>query len=101
MRRTPGLLSGQLLKLEIASDQLCVAADCSAVIDRVPPHCCQKRWRSREAELAGGNENQRVPFEIAAIHMARGEHEAAFDGLDKAVAGGLRRLLDAGAPSDF
>jgi hypothetical protein len=38
--------------------------------------------------LAVGNENQRVPFEIAAIHAAQGDNAAAFEWIEKAQAAG-------------
>ena len=40
--------------------------------------------------LENGNENQRVPFEIAAIHATRGEHDQALEWLAKAFAAGYK-----------
>ena len=40
--------------------------------------------------LENGNENQRVPFEIAAIHATRGENDQALEWLAKAFAAGYK-----------
>jgi len=40
--------------------------------------------------LENGNENQRVPFEIAAIHATRGENDQAVEWLAKAFAAGYK-----------
>jgi tetratricopeptide (TPR) repeat protein len=40
--------------------------------------------------LEDGNENQRVPFDIAAIHAARGERDQAVEWLARALAAGYK-----------
>jgi hypothetical protein len=40
--------------------------------------------------LENGNENQRVPFEIAAIHATRGEQDQAVEWLAKAFGAGYK-----------
>ena len=42
------------------------------------------------ARSADGNENQRVPFEIAAVHAARGENDRAVEWLTKAFDAGYK-----------
>ena len=86
-RRVPGLLSGPLLKQEsnrttyawllmARGERARAATLLSAALDHA------------KAVLAEGNENQRVPFEIAAIHATRGDNAAALDWLEKAQAAG-------------
>ena len=87
MRRAPGLLSGQLLKPESHRTSLAWLLQQRGDRSRAAT-LLSEALEVAQAELAAGNENQRVPFEIAAIHMARGEHDAALDWLDKAVAAG-------------
>ncbi|HEX6213282.1 MAG TPA: protein kinase [Vicinamibacterales bacterium] len=86
-RRAPGLLSGQLLKPESHRTSLAWLLLQRGDRSRAAT-LLSEALEVAQAELAGGNENQRVPFEIAAIHMARGERDAALDWLDKAVAAG-------------
>ena len=86
-RRAPGLLSGPLLKQE--SHRTSYAWLLMQRGERArAATLLSEALEVAQAELAGGNENQRVPFEFAAVHVARGEHAAALDWLDKAVAAG-------------
>ena len=86
-RRAPGLLSGPLLKQESNRTSYAWLLMQRGERSRAAT-LLSEALEVAHAELAGGNENQRVPFEIAAIHIARGEHDAALDWLDKAVAAG-------------
>jgi eukaryotic-like serine/threonine-protein kinase len=86
-RRAPGLLSGPLLKQESHRTSYAWLLMQRGERSRAAT-LLSEALEVAQAELAGGNENQRVPFEFAAIHVARGEHDAALDWLDKAVAAG-------------
>jgi tetratricopeptide (TPR) repeat protein len=86
-RRAPGLLSGPLLKLE--SNRTSYAwllmsrgekARAATLLSEALDHA--------KTVLAEGNENQRVPFEIAAIHAAQGDNATALEWLEKAQAAG-------------
>ena len=86
-RRTPGLLSGPLLKQE--SNRTTYAwllmargerARAASLLSQALDHA--------KVVLAEGNENQRVPFEIAAIHATQGDNTAALEWLEKAQAAG-------------
>ena len=50
---------------------------------------CEALTHARKA-LEEGNENQRVPFEIAAIHATRGENDQALEWLAKSFAAGYK-----------
>ena len=86
-RRVPGLLSGPLLKLE--SNRTTYAwllmargesARAATLLSEALAHA--------KVVLAEGNENQRVPFEIAAIHATQGNTALALEWLEKAQAAG-------------
>ena len=86
-RRSPGLLSGPLLKQE--SNRTSYAwllmargerARAASLLSQALDHA--------KAVLAEGNENQRVPFDIAAIHATQGDNAAALEWLEKAQAAG-------------
>ena len=86
-RRVPGLLAGPLLKQESYRTSLCLAVDGS----RRTSACSDTAVRALDhakAVLAEGNENQRVPFEIAAIYATHGDNAAALEWLEKAQAAG-------------
>jgi TolB-like protein len=86
-RRNPRLLVGQLLKQE--SHRTSYAWLLMARGERAQAaKLLTEALEHARAELAAGNENQRVPFEIAAIHATRGENDAALEWLEKAQAAG-------------
>jgi tetratricopeptide (TPR) repeat protein len=86
-RRAPGLLTGPLLKQE--SHQTTYAFMLATRGDRPQAEELLGRAMAHaRAVLADGSENQRVPFEIAAIHAVRGEHDSALTWLEKAAAAG-------------
>jgi tetratricopeptide (TPR) repeat protein len=86
-RRSPGLLSGPLLKQESHRTSyawLLMArgerARAATLLTEALDHA--------KVVLAEGNENQRVPFEIAAIHATQGNTALALEWLEKAQAAG-------------
>jgi eukaryotic-like serine/threonine-protein kinase len=85
--RAPGLETGPLLKQESHQASFAWLLMERGERPRAAALLSEALERAHGA-LAGGNENQRVPFEIAAIHAARGENGAALDWLEKAPAAG-------------
>jgi TolB-like protein len=86
-RRAPGLETGPLLKQE--SHQVSYAHLLMKRGDRTRANALLANALARaHAALAAGNEHQRVPFEIAAVHALRGEKDQALEWLEKAHAAG-------------
>jgi TolB-like protein len=86
-RRVPGLLAGPLLKLESNRTSLAWLLLARGESARAATLLSEAFDHARTV-LAEGNENQRVPFEIAAIHAMRGDNAAALEWLEKAQAAG-------------
>jgi eukaryotic-like serine/threonine-protein kinase len=86
-RRTPGLLAGQMLKQESHRTSYAWLLMARGEKSRAAT-LLTSALDTANAELAAGNENQRVPFEIAAIHATRGDNTAALEWLEKAQAAG-------------
>ena len=86
-RRVPGLLSGPLLKLESHSTTLAWLLMARGERARAATLLSEALNHARSV-LAEGNENQRVPFELAAIHATRGDNATALEWLEKTQAAG-------------
>ena len=86
-RRVPGLLVGPLLKQESFRTTFAWLLMARGERARAATLLSEALDHAR-AVLAEGNENQRVPFEIAAIHATRGDNAAALEWLEKAQAAG-------------
>jgi len=86
-RRTPGLLAGQMLKQESHRTSYAWLLMARGERSRAAT-LLSASLELANAELAAGNENQRVPFEIAAIHATRGDNATALEWLEKAQAAG-------------
>ena len=87
MRRAPGLLTGPLLKQESHRTsyawllkQRGERSRADALLSEALDHADEVR--------NGGNEHQRLPVEYAAIHVTRGDKDAALGWLEKAPAAG-------------
>ena len=88
-RRVPGLASGYLLKPE--SHQTTYAYLLMARGDRSrAATLLDAALKNAYLALENGNEHQRVPFEIAAIHATKGEEDQAVEWLEKAVTAGYK-----------
>jgi tetratricopeptide (TPR) repeat protein len=88
-RRLRGLESGSLLKLESHRTTYAYLlmgrgdrSRAQALLDEALKHAL--------LALESGNENQRVPFEIAAIHATNGDGDRAVEWLAKAFAAGYK-----------
>ena len=86
-RRVPGLLAGPLLKQESHRTSFAWLLMARGERARAAKLLSEALEHARTV-LAEGNENQRVPFEIAAIHATRGDNAAALEWLEKARAAG-------------
>jgi TolB-like protein/predicted Ser/Thr protein kinase len=88
-RRSPGIGSGPLLKQESHRTSYAHLLMARGERSRAAALLGEALANARQA-LDNGNENQRVPFEIAAIHALRGEHDGALEWLAKALAAGYK-----------
>ncbi len=88
-RRLPGIDTGPLLKQESNQTSYAYLLIGRGERSRAATLLTEALTRAHKA-LENGNENQRVPFEIAAIHATRGEHDQALEWLAKAFAAGYK-----------
>ena len=88
-RRLPGIDTGPLLKQESNQTSYAYLLMARGDRSRAATLLAEALTRAHKA-LENGNENQRVPFEIAAIHATRGEHDQALEWLAKAFAAGYK-----------
>ena len=88
-RRSPGIETGPLLKQESYQTSYAYLLMARGERSRAATLLAEALTRAHKA-LENGNENQRVPFEIAAIHATRGENDQALDWLAKAFAAGYK-----------
>jgi hypothetical protein len=86
-RRAPGLETSPMLKQETHRTTYAWLLMARGERARAATLLSESLDRAHAA-LKDGNEHQRVPFEIAAIHAARGERDAALAWLEKAPAAG-------------
>ena len=87
--RSPGIETGPMLKQESYQTSYAYLLMARGERSRAAALLAEALTRAHKA-LESGNENQRVPFEIAAIHAARGENDQALDWLEKAFAAGYK-----------
>ena len=87
--RSPGIETGPMLKQESYQTSYAYLLMALGERSRAAALLAEALTRAHKA-LESGNENQRVPFEIAAIHAARGENDQAIDWLEKAFAAGYK-----------
>ena len=87
--RSPGIETGPMLKQESYQTSYAYLLMARGERSRAATLLAEALTRAHKA-LESGNENQRVPFEIAAIHAARGENDRAIDWLEKAFAAGYK-----------
>ena len=87
--RSPGIETGPMLKQESYQTSYAYLLMARGERSRAAALLAEALTRAHKA-LESGNENQRVPFEIAAIHAARGESDQALDWLEKAFAAGYK-----------
>ena len=87
--RSPGIETGPMLKQESYQTSYAYLLMARGERSRAATLLAEALTRAHKA-LESGNENQRVPFEIAAIHAARGENDQALDWLAKAFAAGYK-----------
>jgi eukaryotic-like serine/threonine-protein kinase len=87
--RSPGIETGPMLKQESYQTSYAYLLMARGERSRAATLLAEALTRAHKA-LESGNENQRVPFEIAAIHAARGENDQALDWLEKAFAAGYK-----------
>jgi lipopolysaccharide biosynthesis regulator YciM len=88
-RRAPGLETGPLLKQESHQTSYAYLLMERGERSRAATLLAAALTRAHLA-LENGNENQRVPFEIAAIHATRGEKDQAVEWLARAMAAGYK-----------
>jgi TolB-like protein len=88
-RRVPGLGTGQLLKQESHQTSYAYLLMERGERSRAATLLAEALKHAHMA-LENGNENQRVPFEIAAIHATRGEQDQAVEWLAKAFGAGYK-----------
>ena len=88
-RRSPGIETGPMLKQESYQTSYAYLLMARGERSRAATLLAEALTRAHKA-LENGNENQRVPFEIAAIHATRGENDQALDWLAKAFAAGYK-----------
>ena len=88
-RRAPGLETGPVLKQETHQTSYAYLLMERGEHSRARPLLDEALKRAHKA-IEDGNENQRVPFEIAAIHATRGENDLAMEWLTKAFAAGYK-----------
>jgi TolB-like protein/predicted Ser/Thr protein kinase len=88
-RRSPGIETGPLLKQESYRTSYAYLLLARGERARAATLLGEALTHAHKA-LENGNENQRVPFEIAAIHATRGEHDPALEWLAKSFAAGYK-----------
>ena len=88
-RRSPGIEAGPLLKQESYRTSYAHLLMARGERSRAGTLLGEALTHAHMA-LENDNENQRVPFEIAAIHATRGENDQALDWLAKAFAAGYK-----------
>jgi serine/threonine-protein kinase len=88
-RSTPGLTASQLLKPETHGTTYAYLLMKRGERPKALELLAQSLKQARAAQ-ADGNENQRIPIEIAAIHAAMGERRAALDWLERGLTAGYR-----------
>ena len=88
-RRSPGLEAGPLLKQESNRTSYAYLLIARGERSRAATLLGEALTYAHKA-LETGNENQRVPFEIAAIHAIRGEQDQALEWLAKAFEAGYK-----------
>ena len=88
-RRSPGIEAGPLLKQESYRTSYAYLLMARGERSRAGTLLGEALTHAHMA-LENDNENQRVPFEIAAIHATRGENDQALDWLAKAFAAGYK-----------
>ena len=88
-RRSPGIETGPLLKQESYRTSYAYLLMARGERSRAATLLGEALTHAHKA-LENGNENQRVPFEVAAIHAIRGEHDQAIEWLAKAFAAGYK-----------
>jgi TolB-like protein len=88
-RRAPGLIASPVLKLE--TNRTTYAYLLTKRGDRVrATELLVVSEKEAQDALADGNEHQRVPIEMAAIHAIRGEQTQALDWLERSFTAGYR-----------
>jgi len=88
-RRSPGIETGPLLKQESYRTSYAYLLMARGERSRAAALLGEALEHAHKA-LENGNENQRVPFDIAAIHATRGERDLALEWLAKAFEAGYK-----------
>jgi serine/threonine-protein kinase len=88
-RNSPGLATTQFLKQETHRTTYAYLLMSRGERARAAPLLAES-LKEAHAALANGNEGQRVPVEIAAVHVIRGEPAQALDWLERGLAAGYK-----------